>query len=107
MIDNPGMRELQIIDSEVGIKTTFSEIEAFSNECRFSDCTHTTEPGCAVLREIKAGKLDQRLLDNYHKLLLEQARNNESIAERRSSDRALGRFYKNALKSSRKFKSRE
>jgi len=107
LLDNPGMRELQIVDSEEGIKTTFSDIDSLAKKCRFKDCQHTTEPGCAVMEEIKAGRLEQRRLDNYHKLLSEQTRNSESLAERRNSDRALGRFYKTAKKTSRKFKSRE
>ena len=107
LLDSPGMRELQIVDSEEGIKATFPEIEALSKDCRFADCSHTSEPGCAVLRGIEAGMLEQRLLDNYHKLLSEQARNNESLAQRRSHDRALGRFYKNTLKDSMKLKSRK
>jgi ribosome biogenesis GTPase len=101
------MRELQIVDSEEGIKTTFSDIERLADKCRFKDCSHKTEPGCRVIEAVKTGMLEQRRLDNYHKLLSEQLRNNESLAERRSNDRALGRFYKSALKSSRKFKSRE
>ncbi|MCP3907442.1 MAG: ribosome small subunit-dependent GTPase A, partial [Oceanicoccus sp.] len=107
LLDNPGMRELQIIDSEEGIKATFSDIDILARKCRFKNCHHTTEPGCVIVEEIKAGRLGQRRLDNYHRLLSEQTRNNESLAERRYNDRALGRFYKNALKSSRKFKSRE
>jgi ribosome biogenesis GTPase len=60
-----------------------------------------------VVAEIAAGRLEQRRLDNYHKLMSEQIRNSESLAERRSSDKALGRFYKSAKKSSMRFKSRE
>ncbi len=107
LLDNPGMRELQVVDSEEGIKTTFSDIDTLARKCRFQDCQHTTEPGCAVLKEIEAGRLEQRRLDNYHKLLSEQARNSESVAERHNSDRALGRFYKTAKKTSRRFKSRD
>lgn len=107
LIDNPGMRELQIVDSHEGIKTTFSAIETLSERCRFSDCLHQSEPGCAVLKAVESGDLEGRLLDNYHKLLVEHQRNSESIAERRSNDKALGKFYKNALKSAKRFKSRE
>jgi ribosome biogenesis GTPase len=107
LLDNPGMRELQLIDSEEGIKATFSDIDGLAEKCRFKNCQHTSEPGCAVIEAIKTGRLEQRRLDNYHKLLAEQARNSESLADRRSNDRALGRFYKSALKSARKFKSRE
>ncbi|SEH04826.1 ribosome small subunit-dependent GTPase A [Candidatus Venteria ishoeyi] len=107
LLDTPGMRELQIVDSEEGIKATFADIDILAKKCRFKNCQHTTEPGCAIIEEIKAGRLEQRRLDNYHTLLSEQTRNNESLAERRSNDRALGRFYKNTLKTVRKFKSRE
>jgi len=96
-----------MIDSEGGIKTTFSDINILAQSCRFINCQHTTEPGCAVIKEIQAGRLEKRRLDNYHKLLSEQLRNNESLAERRHNDRALGRFYKHAQKSSRRFKSKE
>ncbi|MET0086536.1 MAG: ribosome small subunit-dependent GTPase A [Sedimenticola sp.] len=107
LLDNPGMRELQIVDSEEGIRSAFSDIDTLAKQCRFKDCQHFNEPGCAVIREVEAGRLEQRRLDNYRKLKSEQARNNESLAERRSSDRALGRFYKHAKLSSRRFKSRE
>ena len=107
LLDTPGMRELRIVDSEEGIQAIFSDIEKLAKQCRFKDCQHGMEPGCAVIKEITAGRLDQRRLENYQKLLSEQARNNESIAERRHNDRALGRFYKHAIKSSRRFKSRE
>ncbi|MET0028943.1 MAG: ribosome small subunit-dependent GTPase A [Candidatus Thiodiazotropha sp.] len=107
LIDNPGMRELQISDSETGLSATFADIEALARQCRFGDCRHGSEPGCAVIAAIEAGQLEQRRLDNYLKLQSEQARNSASLAERRSSDRALGRFYKQALKSSKRFKSRE
>lgn len=107
LLDNPGMRELQIVDNEEGIKSTFSDIDILARDCYFTDCQHTTEPGCTVTKEIQAGQLEQRRLDNYNKLMLEQMRNNETLAERRHNDRALGRFYKHAKKSSRKFKSKE
>jgi len=107
LIDTPGMRELQMLDSETGIQSVFADIEELAANCRFQDCQHETEPGCAVQKAISEGCLDQRRLDNYHKLMSEQARNNESVAERRQHDRALGRFYKHAKKTSRQFKSRK
>ena len=107
LLDNPGMRELQLVDARDGIQATFSDIEALAESCRFTDCQHSAEPGCGVQAAIAANQLDQRRLDNYRKLIAEQTRNSESLAERRSNDRALGRFYKSALKSARRFKSRE
>ena len=107
LIDNPGIRELQIVDSEEGIKAAFSDIDMLAEHCRFKDCQHHSEPGCAVIKAIEDGILEQRRLNNYHKLMSEQIRNNESLAERRDKDRSLGRFYKQAKISSKRFKSRE
>lgn len=107
LLDTPGMRELAMVDSEEGIQATFSDIEQLARQCRFDDCQHRSEPGCAVLQAIEDDQLEQRRLDNYHKLMAEQARNTESVAERRQHDRALGRFYKHAQKSARRFKSQD
>lgn len=107
LLDTPGMRELQIVDSEEGIHSTYTDIAELTQRCRFGDCSHYNEPGCAVVAEVEAGRLDPRRLHNYQKLLLEQARNNESVAERRQSDRALGKFYKQAKLSAKRFKSRD
>lgn len=101
LLDTPGMRELQLVDSEAGIRQTFSEIEQLAAQCRFQDCQHQGEPDCKVIEAVEQGKLDGRQLENYHKLMAEQARNSESLAEKRSKDRALGRFYQSAKKSSR------
>ncbi|WP_415888690.1 ribosome small subunit-dependent GTPase A [Neptuniibacter sp. SY11_33] len=106
LLDTPGMRELQIVDSEESIHATFADISELAQSCRFGDCSHHNEPGCVVMAEVETGKLDPRRLQNYQKLLLEQARNNESIAQRRQSDRALGKFYKQAKISAKHFKSR-
>ncbi|HCH24349.1 MAG TPA: ribosome small subunit-dependent GTPase A [Oceanospirillaceae bacterium] len=105
LLDNPGMRELQIVDSEAGIKSTFADIDSLAAKCRFKDCQHVTEPGCAVLAQVEAGELEQRRLDNYHKLMSEQERNSATVAERRHQDRAFGKFIKHAQASSRQFKT--
>jgi len=106
ILDTPGMREIQIADCKEGIATTFSDIEAFAEQCKFSDCKHQAEPGCAVQQAIVSGDLDQRRLDNYLKLLREEAYNSASLAERRSSDKALGKYYKNTLSEALKLKGR-
>lgn len=107
LLDTPGMRELQMVDCAEGIQATFADIEQLAEECRFHDCQHLSEPGCAVLQAVKEGGLEQRRLDNYHKLMAEQARNSESVAEKRQHDRELGRFYKQAKASAKRFKSRD
>lgn len=107
LLDTPGMRELQLVDCEEGIQSAFADIEAFAGQCHFHDCQHLAEPGCAVRQAVEAGKLEQRRLDNYHKLRAEQARNSGSVAQRREQDRALGRFYKQAKKSVQRFKMQD
>lgn len=95
ILDTPGMREIQLADSKDGISTTFADIEALAEQCRFADCGHQSEPGCAIQRAVKARELDTRRLANYQKLLKEDALNSASLSERRASDKALGKFYKN------------
>jgi ribosome biogenesis GTPase len=67
MIDNPGMRELQLWAQEERVGDTFAEIELMAERCRFSDCCHGSEPGCAVQEQIAAGTLDPKRLCSYLK----------------------------------------
>ena len=73
VIDTPGMRELGMWDSDAGIDTAFSDIEELSRGCKYVDCTHTAEPGCAVLAALAAGTLDMARLESYRKLKTENA----------------------------------
>jgi ribosome biogenesis GTPase len=73
LVDTPGMRELQLWDAAGGISDTFGDIEDLAEACRFRDCTHSREPGCAVLAAADAGTLDAERLESYHKLQREQA----------------------------------
>nr|WP_245717487.1 ribosome small subunit-dependent GTPase A [Nocardia jejuensis] len=78
LIDTPGLRSVGLWDASEGIGRTFSDIESLSEACRFADCSHTGEPGCAVLAAIESGALPQRRLDSYRKLI----RENEWMASR-------------------------
>ena len=71
LIDTPGMRELGMWDSGDGIDAAFQEIEALACRCRFSNCTHTTEPGCAIQRALADGTLDAARWDSFRKLCAE------------------------------------
>jgi len=97
ILDTPGMREIQLADCKDGIATTFADIETLAEQCKFSNCQHQTEPGCAVQKAIESDELDQRRLNNYLKLLREESLNSASLSERRSNDKALGKFYKKTL----------
>ena len=72
LIDTPGLRELRLWDAAPGLSRTFADIEALSARCRFRDCRHTDEPGCAVLEAVREDRLDRSHYDNYLKLLKEQ-----------------------------------
>jgi len=97
LLDTPGMRELQLTDVKTGLDDVFAEISALASSCRFTDCDHVNEPGCSVNEAIEAGEIDQTRLDRWRKLAREEAFNRTSIAERRASDKALGRMYKSII----------
>lgn len=92
IIDTPGMREFQIAESQDSLNDAFADISALAKQCKFSDCKHDSEPDCVVKEKINAGLLDERRLLNYRKLLRENARNTETLAEQRARYRAFGRY---------------
>lgn len=98
VIDNPGMREFGILGAESGIASSYSNITAIASRCRFHDCSHSGEPGCAVLAAVHAGEISQESLDSFLKLKEESAFNNMSYAEKRKKDRDFGRYLKSAKK---------
>lgn len=104
LMDTPGMRELQLSSSEHGVNETFNEISTLASQCRFNNCSHQSEPGCAVLAAIDSGELSQRRMDSYQKLMREQAFNSATLAEKRSKDKALGKMINTTQLASRRFK---
>lgn len=104
LMDTPGMRELQLGGSEQGVSETFAEITELALQCRFSDCSHGSEPGCAVQRAIKHEQLTERRLHSYQKLLKEQAINGATLAEKRSQDKAFGKLINSAQSAAKRFK---
>ena len=106
LMDTPGMRELQLVNIGGALDDVFAEIAALARQCRFADCSHDTEPGCAVQAEIDAGRLDVARLHRYRKLQAEDRRNSETLAERRARDRDLGKMYKSVLAGKRHEKKR-
>lgn len=96
VIDNPGMREFGILGAEGGIGSSYSGITALSSRCRYHDCSHTGEPGCAVLAAVHAGEISHESLDSFLKLKEESAFNDMSYAEKRKKDRDFGRYIKSA-----------
>ena len=107
IIDTPGIRELQLSECEAGVAQTFDDIAAAAAACRFADCRHQTEPGCAVREQVESGVIDARRLDNYRTLLREQAVNAESTAQRRSREKSTSRNYQKFQRDGRRFKQGE
>lgn len=99
LVDTPGMRELGLLGTSDGMDDTFVEIREHSVDCRFANCTHTEEPGCAVLRAVENGILSEERYRNYLKLKKETEYHDRSYVEKRSKDRSFGRFIKSAKKS--------
>ncbi|MGB7325437.1 MAG: ribosome small subunit-dependent GTPase A [Rubripirellula sp.] len=98
ILDTPGMRELQLTDAADGINDLFADIQELAASCRFNDCQHETEPGCAVLKAVEQGALDAGRLGRWRKLLAEDAFNSASLAERRSRDKAFGKMVRGVKK---------
>jgi ribosome biogenesis GTPase len=73
ILDTPGMREVGLIDADEGVSVVFEDIERLAHDCRFNDCGHTHEPGCAVLGALESGTLDPARWANFQKLGLELA----------------------------------
>jgi len=89
LLDTPGMRELQLTDCDEGVSATFTDITRLAEGCRFSDCQHSNEPGCAVQDAIEKGELEPRRLASFVKLMREQSLNSATLAQRRANDKAF------------------
>ena len=98
LIDMPGMRELGMLDVTQGINEQFADIQTHAAHCRFANCTHTTEPGCAVLSAMAQGELDAGQFQDYLKLKKESEFHDMSYHERRKKDRTFGKHVRAVLK---------
>jgi len=94
LIDTPGMRELKIGSISNSVSATFVDVESLARSCRFRDCTHQGDAGCAVAAAIASGALDARRLANYMKLQREAVHAARSVHERHEAQRRFGRMHK-------------
>jgi ribosome biogenesis GTPase / thiamine phosphate phosphatase len=101
IMDTPGMRELQLTDVKAGIDTVFADIMELQGQCKFNNCQHEAEPGCAILAALDKGELDTERYGRWKKLAAEEAFNSSTQIERRSRDRNFGKSIKKALKDKR------
>jgi ribosome biogenesis GTPase / thiamine phosphate phosphatase len=99
IIDTPGMRELGSLSVDSGIHETFAEILELTQQCKFTNCSHTNEKGCAIRAAINADELSEKRYNNYIKMKNESAFNQMSYSEKRRKDREFGKLIKNTLKS--------
>lgn len=104
LVDTPGMRELGMIAVGASIDESFSDINGLSLSCRFKDCTHTVEAGCAILGAIEKGDIDEERYQSYMKLMKESEFHQMSYVERRKKDKQFGRMINTAMKQIRKRK---
>ncbi len=102
IIDTPGMRELGNIGVESGIESVFDEITELEDQCKYSDCSHTNEQGCAVLSAVENGEITEERFENYKKMKAESAHNEMSYIEKRSKSKKLGKLYKSIQSRNRK-----
>jgi ribosome biogenesis GTPase / thiamine phosphate phosphatase len=102
VIDTPGMKEIGMTENAGGIITTFTDIHELSLKCRFPDCRHFNETGCAVIEALNNGSIDKDSFDNYMKVTKEQERFQSTVAERRKKDKEFGKMMKNYKKDMKK-----
>jgi ribosome biogenesis GTPase / thiamine phosphate phosphatase len=98
VIDNPGMREFGVLGAGGGIEASYADIAARAGYCSFRDCTHTSEPGCAVLLAVESGEIDREHYENFLKLKRESGYHQMSYAEKRKKDKDFGRFIRKVKK---------
>jgi ribosome biogenesis GTPase len=99
LADTPGMRELQLLDVADGIAVAFADVGQLAQTCKFRNCSHGEEPGCAVVAAVAAGDLAARRVESFRKLQREEARNRETLAQRHSRVKAFSKVIHEATKS--------
>lgn len=98
VLDTPGMREIQLTDVSIGLEETFADLHALKQNCRFNDCAHKTEPGCAVQAAVASGEVDVPRLQRWLKLVAEDVENTKFLANRKLRDRAKNKPEKSVTK---------
>ncbi|WP_380054572.1 ribosome small subunit-dependent GTPase A [Falsihalocynthiibacter sp. SS001] len=96
LLDTPGMREFGLYDASEGINAVFQDVTQYADQCKFRDCAHESEPGCAVQAAIEAGDLDPERLKRWKKLQREDMIQTETVAQTRKRSRTTEKMYKSA-----------
>lgn len=98
LIDNPGMREVGITDLSGGLELTFESILEYATGCKYSDCTHMHEKGCAIIAAVENGEIDENSYVNFQKMEKEKNHFESDALERKKKDKDFGRMVKNVKK---------
>jgi len=98
IIDNPGMREVGITDDSGGLEITFDTISELAAKCKYPDCTHVHEKGCAVLEAVEKGEIDKASYENYLKIVREKNHFESTVAEKRRKEKQFGKIIKDYYK---------
>jgi ribosome biogenesis GTPase / thiamine phosphate phosphatase len=98
LVDTPGMREFGLLGIRDGLEENFADFRDLSTRCRFASCTHTREPGCAILEAVQTGVVAEDRYHSYLKLRKEADHYNLSHAEKRRKDKDFGRYVKSVMK---------
>lgn len=101
IIDNPGMREVGIADTSGGLEITFEALLDYAQDCRYKDCTHTHELGCAILEAVDKGDIDEATYANFRKMQKEKSHFEADALERKKKDKSLGKLIKQVVKEKR------
>jgi ribosome biogenesis GTPase / thiamine phosphate phosphatase len=104
LVDTPGMRELGLMGVSASVDDSFSDIHELSKNCRFNDCTHSAEAGCAILLAVQTGALSEPRYQSYRKLIKESQFHEMTYLERRKKDKQFGRMIKTAMQQLKKRK---
>ena len=98
LIDNPGMREVGMTDSSLGLELTFESILDYAEKCRYKDCTHMHEEGCAIIEAVENGEIDEAAYANFRKMEKEKSHFESDAQDRKKKDKDLGKLIKNMKK---------
>ncbi len=104
IIDNPGMREVGITDDTAGFEMTFDDILSLAQDCKFSDCSHIHEEGCAIIAAVENGELDENAYQNFLKMGREREHFEAEVHERRQKDKDFGKMVRNVKAFKKRFK---
>lgn len=94
VLDTPGMRELQLTDAAAGVGDVFFDLQELATRCKFRNCAHASEPGCAIKAALESGEIERPRFERWRKLVAEDAFNTASLSERKHKEKNLSKIIK-------------